>query len=204
MTQRHSLVSALAASLAMMAAASPQDAKPRPGVKLGTGEAETHRWGQPSNGLRAALAIRTAPSAKKGDAPDLHLVVQNVSDAPIRLSDTVAPAKPRTLTLKVDGKTKMIINDAEPTRTDVLLRPGEVAYLPVFAGEARDAHGQTPSSLIAEGVLKDAHQNLVASMELTTAPKGAWAGKLTTGAFGGSAAKAPDMPEKAAPTASRP
>src|SRR5260370_41019641 len=65
--------------------------KPKEGGKLKPGLEEKLKWGEPVNGLRAALVIRTSsdePNA--GGTPDLYLLVQNVSDAPIHLADTIA------------------------------------------------------------------------------------------------------------------
>ena len=63
--------------------------KPKAGVKLELGTEEYLAWGQPVNGLRAAIAIRPAArEPKPADMRELYLAVQNVSNAPIRLSDT--------------------------------------------------------------------------------------------------------------------
>ncbi len=86
------IAAGIAVSVAMVSAADDKPAataaqapqKPKAGgLELGT---EEHlAWGQPVNGLRAAIAIRPAAGEpKQGEERELYLAVQNVSDAPIR------------------------------------------------------------------------------------------------------------------------
>ena len=179
------------------APAPPQGARvPKGGVKLEPGREETLRWGKPVNGLRAAIVIRPGPGEPKADdRPDLFLAVRNASDAPIRLSDTAAAPKLRSLSLKLDGKTQARFTFGDPTGTDVALRPREVAFLLIFPSHQRNQDGHTSGSLIAEGSLKDPRQTMVAEMNLERAPAGAWTGSLVTGETSGAAASGKPQPK---------
>ena len=163
--------------------------KPKGGAKLRPGVGEKLRWGEPVNGLRSALVIRPASAEPKADQmPDLYLVVQNVSDAPIRLKDATTAPKHHMLYLKLDGKIQMGIGSDEPTPTDVVLQPREVTSRLVFPSEVKNRDGQTAGSLVAEGALKDSHQTMVVEMKIERAPAGAWSGKLVTRETSGAAA----------------
>ncbi|MEX2286164.1 MAG: M56 family metallopeptidase [Planctomycetaceae bacterium] len=174
--------------------------KPKDGAKLQPGTEERLQWGKPVNGLRMAIVIRTAPGEPKaGDMPDLYLVVQNVSDAPIRLSDTTAAPQLRELYIKLDGETQLGIVDKEPTLADVMLQPREVAFLLMFLPDSKNPDRRTTGSIFAEGTLKDTHQTMVAELNIEQAPAGAWSGKLVTGETSGAvAAGQPQPKDKAA------
>jgi beta-lactamase regulating signal transducer with metallopeptidase domain len=175
-----------------------QDAqKPRAGAKLKPGLEEKLKWGEPANGLRAALAIRPASDEPKaGMAPDLYLVMQNVSNAPIRISDAnvASDVNLRVLHLKIDGKTKWALGARLPALGDHLLQPREVAFLPMFSPEPNGQDGHTVGSRIADAALKDAHQTLVADLQIGTAPAGAWMGKLVAGETSAAAAAGQPQP----------
>ena len=127
--------------------------------------------------------------------PELYLVVQNVSKAPIRLSDTTPAPRRRYLKLNRDGETLfgIVIND--PTGTDKMLHPRELAYLLMFMSDAKDVNGRTEGSGIAEGVLRNALETLVAEMKIEHAPAGAWTGKLVTGETTGAMALGGPQPK---------
>ncbi len=167
---------------------------------LPPGMAKNLRWGKPSNGLRAAIAIRiSSDEPKAGDTPDrdlleIYLVVQNVSTARIRLSDAIATPKPRTLYLKLDGKTVMGLTAGEPGFGNLTLEPREVAIVLMFASDSVSSDGRSIGSLIAEGALKDTRQSMVAEMKIEQAPVGAWTGKLVTGETSGAAATGKPQP----------
>ena len=173
-----------------LATAGAQDAKPAPASKPKRVAEKTLRWGAASNGLRAALAIRALPVElkKEGDA-DLYLVVQNVSEAPIRLSDAAAAPKVRELTFKQDGRIQMILGFKDPTRADVILQPGATASVLVVPTESKSVDGQRVGWVIAEGALKDTHQTLSLTLTIDVAPSGAWTGKLVTDETSGADAK---------------
>ncbi len=134
-----------------------QGQQPKNGVKLQPGLEEKLKWGEPVKGLRAALVIRPAfDKPKAGDKPDLYLVVQNVSKAPIRFSDiNVMPnVDLRVLYLKIDGKTKSALGARVPALGDFMLQPREVAYLIMLSPDSKVQDGHTMGSFIAKGALR--------------------------------------------------
>jgi hypothetical protein len=168
------------------------------GAKLQPGTEEKLQWGESVNGLRAAIIIRPSPAEPKaGDMLDLYLVVQNVSKAPIRLSDTNTPRNVnlRVLYLKIDGKTQMGLGAREPGLGDLMLQPREVAFLIMFLPDSKSSDGSKVGSIIAQGTLKDTHQTLVAEMQIENAPAGAWTGKLVTGETSGAVAAGNRQPK---------
>jgi RNA polymerase sigma factor (sigma-70 family) len=179
------------------AAATQDDKKPvaeksapmsQKGEKLAKGIEEKLKWGEPADGLRAALVIRAIPGWRMpGDKPDLFLVVQNTSKAPLRFINTNEAEEPGMLDLRGDGMIKWRVTFKWPTRVDVLLQPGEVAFLPLF--DLNPKVGPRVGWTIAEDVLKLPRYSLVAHMNVEKAPAGAWAGKLVTGDTSGAAAE---------------
>ncbi|MCY2996028.1 MAG: DUF1549 domain-containing protein [Planctomycetota bacterium] len=168
---------------------------PQGGAKLEPAREEKLQWGQPVNGLRAAIAIRSAPGeAKASLRPDLYVVVQNVSEAPIRLNDTLAEQQPRMLYIKIDGKIQAGIGAKDPRLGDVLLQPREVAFAPMYSLEPL-ADGHSTGAIIAEGALRDGHHTLVAEVLIERAPAKAWAGKLVTGETSGAVAAGQPQPQ---------
>lgn len=143
------------------------------------------KWGEPVNGLRAALAIRTLPAGPgAADTPDLYLVVQNVSDAPIHLIDTVAAPGLRSLAIHRDDLLQSRYRIDEPTTTDVKLQPREAVSLLMTPRGDAPSKGQ----MLAANMLKEPHLILDGQLNIETAPDGAWTGKLITGKTGGAAA----------------
>ena len=173
-----------------------QPQKPPDRATLEPGDEEKLAWGEPVNGLRAALAIRPAPGGPKAGArPELFLAVQNVSKAPIRFSDTAKAPQLRRLTLRRDGETLFRIVTNDPTLTHVMLRPREVAFLLMFVSDQRDNEGRTEGAAFAEGALRDVRDTLIAEMKLEHAPAGAWTGKLVTAETSGSVASGQPQPK---------
>jgi RNA polymerase sigma factor (sigma-70 family) len=153
------------------AAEKPAPARPK-GETLAKGIEEKLKWGEPVNGLRAALAIRPVPGERKpGDKPDLYLVVQNASKAPLRFGNATESAEPGALDLRGDGMIKWRVTFKWPTQVDVLLQPGEVAFLPLFPLDPKD--GVRVGATIADDVLKLPRYSLVARMDIDKAPAGA-------------------------------
>jgi beta-lactamase regulating signal transducer with metallopeptidase domain len=163
-----------------------QPQKPKTGAKIDPAAEAKVKWGDPANGLRAALVIRnSANEPNAAGMPDLYMLVQNVSDAPIHLSDTVAAApNVRYMTVQHDdvpqGRTKI----DKPTQADVTLKPREITYLLMIPRGDRPTRGQS----LAAGMLKEAHMILFGEITIEKAPAGAWTGTLTTGYTGGAAA----------------
>jgi beta-lactamase regulating signal transducer with metallopeptidase domain len=157
-----------------------QSQKPNDGAKLKPGTENKLEWGKPVNGLRMALCwppVLDEPAA--GDVPDLHLAVQNVSKASIRLCTTAEATQQRRLTHKSGGKIQFRIVDDKPAAIDCTLRPREAVFLRLFAGEEKPS-AVPPGSEIAAGVRRIAEYSLMADMEISRAPAGAWTGKLAT------------------------
>jgi hypothetical protein len=180
------------------AAATQSAAQPKDAVKLKTAVDEQLKWGEPQNGLRAAVVFRAAaaaPEAAKGsELPEVYIAVQNTSNAPIRLNDTLAEEQPRMLYFKSDGRTQAGVGAKEPRLGDVTLQPREVSYVRMYSGNTKAADGHTVGQLIAEGTLKDTHQSLVAELLIEKAPPGAWTGKLRTGETTGAVAAGQPQP----------
>ncbi len=151
------------------------------------------RWGEPANGLRAAIAIRRVPGKPKTldsiEFPnELYLVLQNVSDAAIRLLDKTVETNLRELHLKYDGVLEAVHADNDPTGINVVLRSREVVFLPMFTPDTKSSDKASVGSIWAEEVLKDAHITMIAKMHVNEAPAGAWTGNLRTGEASGEAA----------------
>jgi beta-lactamase regulating signal transducer with metallopeptidase domain len=181
------------------------DVNPKNASKLDPATEERLAWGEPVNGLRAAIIIRNASDKPKpGDLPDLYIVLQNVSKAALNVTDLNVPANVRLRELrpKKDGRTLFILGVREPPLGDVTLAPREVAYLPMFDAVTKlkvptdpTLNEHTLGAHIAEDVLKDPHQSLVAAFQIDNAPAGGWTGKLVTGdATGALAAVATPLP----------
>jgi beta-lactamase regulating signal transducer with metallopeptidase domain len=170
--------------------------KTKDGAKLDRATEEKLKWGEPVNGLRAAIAIRgVTGELKVGDTPELYLAIRNVSDAPIRLSDATAAPRLRYLKLRRNGETLFGIIDEKPTLTDVMLEPREIAFLLIFVSDPKGEDGRTSGSLMAEDVLKDTRDTLVGELKIEHAAAGAWTGKLITGETTGSVAAGQPQPK---------
>ncbi len=171
---------------------------PAVGDKLPKSVEAQLKWGEPVDGLRAALAIRPIPGVgKPGDLPDLFLVVQNVSKSPLRFSNVTEVPEVGTIYLRGDGMIKWSGTFEWPTRVDVTLKPGEVAFQPLFPLDPKD--GVRLGSGIADDVVKLPRYSLVAKMQVEKTATGAWTGKLVTGETSGAAAEIKSDPLKPAP-----
>jgi hypothetical protein len=174
----------------------PQDSEqPKDGTQLEPGLEERLQWGEPVNGLRAAVVIRhSTEKPKAGAMPGLYVVVQNVSAAPIRFNDTLAEQEPRVLYIKIDGETQAGIGAKEPRLSDVMLQPRAVVFVPMYSLE-RMTDGRTTGSIIAADALQDTRQTFVAVVQIEQAPAGAWTGKLRTGETSGAVAAGQPQPK---------
>jgi len=148
-------------------------------------------WGEAVNGLRGAVVVRVPGSVAQ---PALYLAVQNVSTGAIRLSDTIASEKLRTLYVRAGGKTLFALTSGEPTLTDELLQPREVAFLRVMP-PAQEAEGKSPEAAMIEGLRKDSLQTWKVILDIAEAPAGAWKGKLTTAETRGAVSAEGPQPE---------
>ena len=169
------------------------DTKPKDGETLKAGVEEKLKWGKPVNGLRAALVIYTFSEGP--NTPDLYLLIQNVSDAPIRLNDTIGAPNDRYLTVHRDDLPQSRTKVEKPSQTDVMLKPREVTFVLAVPRSERSSRGQH----LAAGMLKEPHMVLVGQMNIEKAPAGAWTGTLATAATNGAEAQI-DPPQERKPS----
>ncbi|MSR58100.1 MAG: M56 family metallopeptidase [Planctomycetaceae bacterium] len=161
--------------------------KPKDGAKLKPATEQKLKWGEPANGLRMALAW--PPSLGEpgmGDAPEFYLVVQNVSQAAVRLTANDAAPNPRRLMMRENGRPLQAISDPVPTPGDWLLQPREVAFFRLYQSNAEWKGGRTISSAIEQDIRTVPRYSMTAEMTIEKAPAGAWTGKLATGETRGS------------------
>ena len=147
--------------------------QPQSGTKLEPDREDKLQWGEPVNGLRAALIRPPALGRPEStQTKDFQFVIQNVSKAPIRLvADATAP-NPRQLTLmsRKHGWVQSRTRVEEPSDVDVLLRPGEVAILDLLPSA-----GHQGSS-----ISRNLDLVFFGDMTIEKAPPGAWTGTLLT------------------------
>ncbi len=159
---------------------------------------ETMRWGEPVNGLRAAVVIRHAKEKPApGEMPDLFIAVQNVSQGPITLNDSLAEEQPRMMHLKSKGRIQAGLGAKDPRLGTVHLQSREVVYIPMFSLiPLEDEHnkGKTVGSLLADTLIQDTHESAVITLLIEKAPEGCWTGKLVTGEATGAMAAGKPAP----------
>ena len=123
------------------------------------------------NGLRAALVRPPAlgePAAN--EIFDFKFVVQNISDAPIRLSTASAEPQSHYLKVSIDGRLVLAFHDEKPAPADFILQPREVAIVRLFSEPTKGA------SITKD----DPAMTFIAELEFKNAPAGTWTGKLIT------------------------
>ncbi len=165
--------------------------QPKRGEKLDPDSEAKLKWGEAVNGLRGAIAIRySTDNPKAEDKPDIYLALQNVSQAPIRLTDMDVPkdVNLRVLYPRKEGHIMSGVGTREPALGDVTLQSGEVTFLPFFDPDTKitvpddpTLDGRTLGTSFAEDVLNDARQSVTAKLQIDQAPAGAWTGKIATG-----------------------
>ncbi|MFO1001610.1 MAG: M56 family metallopeptidase [Planctomycetaceae bacterium] len=156
-------------------------------------------WSEPVNGLRAAISIRpTAADGNYGKERRVLLVIQNVSDQPIRFCDTAiqetdtpaADVEGRKLYLQDNGEILSGIQNAKSSKTDHVFQPRQMLSIDML--DMGNDQGHNRGDSLAEGIIKDSGRALFAVLNIAHAPEGAWTGKLTTPATRGAyAANAP-------------
>jgi len=174
-------------------AAVPKKDAPQPGAQLKPATEQKLKWGEPVNGLRMAQAW--PPSLDEpglGNAAEFYLVVQNVSEAAVRLTAGEAAPNPRRQIMWDNGSPLAITSDEPPIPLDWLLQAGEVALLPLFQSSDQAQDGRTPQAVSERCVAQEKavrffpQYSLTAEMRIEKAPAGAWTGKLATGQSRGS------------------
>lgn len=179
-----------------VSAAAIQTGSGRTNARQEIGQAQTSAhadelgWGEPVNGLRAAVSIRLDPKFGPRSHPDLYVAIQNTTAAAIRLTDTEAPMDrdTRELTLKRAGQVKWTLGTRDPSFGDHTIEPQGILYIPIFNVEAKIGDSDDPSlkdhtvgSHIAQDALQDVQQTLSIEFQIEKAPAGSWVGKLRTG-----------------------
>lgn len=153
--------------------ANPQQSAPEPkaGSKLDSAMEERLQWGQPVDGLRAALITSPALGEHGADEHfDFKLVVQNVTQASVRLNTAAAGSKRHFLIVSRNGEPLMATNDPKPADLDYRLEPGEVVVVRLFPSGRRGAN-------IATG---EPGMTFTGELKLENAAPGAWSGTLRT------------------------
>ena len=146
------------------------------------------KWGEPVKGLRMALAWPPAlGDAFLGDTDYFQLVVQNVSENPIRFVTGDDAPNPRSMRYREGERIVQSLSDPEAQKTDWRLAPGECGVLRLFSKEERGKDGKTISTLVEGDLAGSTRYHAIGIMEVAKAPAGAWTGKLTTGPTRGSA-----------------
>ena len=129
----------------------PATASETSALKLQPGLEQHLDWSEPVNGLRAAVRIRTIDSPGiAGNERKILLVIQNVSDKPIRFCDTAMSGGDALKEWKsinersTSGQQRDScsgLSSAESTQTDVTLQPREVVALDLFQMNSLDDRG---------------------------------------------------------------
>lgn len=157
--------------------------------KLAPGLEQHLDWSEAVNGLRGAVMIRTVESQGGSDTErKIFLVLQNVSDKPIRFCDTdihetnevAADVEGRILSLSRNGTTLMGMQRAVSTQTDIILEARDVCLMDMLDSEQLEEQHPNPGELLADGVVKIPTRSLYAVLKIVHAPNGAWTGKLRT------------------------
>lgn len=156
------------------------------------------KWGPVVNGLRMALAWPPSHGETgMGETEVFHLVVQNVSEAEIRLFAGPAAPNPRRLILRKNGGILSSLGDPTIMPGDWNLKPREVAFLRLFQVREKAPDGRTVDATMEDDIRAFPQYSMTAEMNLDEAPAGAWTGKLVTGESRGSLDVAPPQNEEA-------
>lgn len=161
--------------------------QPQAGAQLKPATEQKLKWGEPANGLRMALAWPpTLGEPGMGEATEFYLVVQNVSQADVRLTASDAAPNPRRLMLRENGSPLSALVDPGLMPGDWLLQPRGVAFLRLFHAGEKMKDGRTTCAVIEEDIRVFPQYSMTAEMSIEKAPAGAWTGKLATGETRGS------------------
>ena len=142
-------------------------------VDLSDETERTLKWGEPVNGLRLALSRLSTLGGKKVGYSDFDLVIQNVSDAAIRLVANDQFPDDRMLRIRKDGVTMLGLRSGQNSDFDLILNPGKAIIWPVFVAEESAQFDEGGKSYADEPDL-----TFYAVFKIEQAPKGAWTGKI--------------------------
>ncbi|MEI8212696.1 MAG: hypothetical protein WCI02_11150 [Planctomycetota bacterium] len=134
-------------------------------------------WGDPIDGLRSAVFVRTTLDEQDERKNSISLAIQNVSDHAIRLADSGADKNKRTVYLHRSAEILMGLSHARSSSLDVVLQPEEIHLVDFFEG-AEDADRINKD--LCEGLFKAPSQSLSIRWNLASVPEGAWEGELKT------------------------
>ena len=185
----------------------PTDSAPTAGNSLPANIETLLDWGTPVDGLRGAVMIQTSVQKPElTNRPKVFLVLQNVSDKPLRFCDTQM-VKNDDVQVREDNR-MLYLRDEEGilsgfsssggTDTDVRLQPREVVMIDLFYGEKVKENGLPISAAMVETIVYDPSLTYSVTINLVTAPTGAWSGKLTTPPSRGAALANGSLPKNAA------
>jgi beta-lactamase regulating signal transducer with metallopeptidase domain len=139
------------------------------GTKLDSVIEEKLQWGKPENGLRGALIRPQAlGELDAGEHMDLRLVLQNVSEKPIRLRRGFFTQETRLL-VRMSGELVMMIADGEPKPAEFLVQPREVAVLRLF-----------PERNAGRSITDERGVTFSVELKIENTDAKAWTGKLDT------------------------
>ena len=175
----------------------PIESQPKTGAKIEPATEQKLEWGEPVNGLRWRMAWPpTLGEPAAGEVPDLYLAVQNVSEAPVRLCTTAEATMRRRLLFSTNGVAQMRTLSEAPNGSDATLGPREVVFLRLFVESAKDTEKASHGAMLASAARQGPLVTLLADMEISKAPAGAWTGMLVTPeSRAGVGAEAPQNPK---------
>ena len=179
------------------------------GMKIDRGMMQHLEWGNPVNGIRAAVMIRTSPQDnRQGEEPHVYMVLKNVSDKAIRFCDAESEDNPskgkvdaepvrnrkwdETANFRMlywrqhDESHSSAMFSHGSTQTNVVLEPSDVAYIDFF-DEPGNPDAKAGGLAVTERIIKCPSHALGLVLNIIHAPEGAWTGRLvappTRGAF---------------------
>lgn len=161
----------------LAAAVSIQTGHLKRGIRLNESIEKEMSWGQPSNGLRSAVAIQTVRTEQGGYRPALFLAVQNISDGPIIFADSKQRATVRGLTIRRNNETQLRISIDGSTERKVLLMPGQADLIQLIPSNDDASQESLPGALL----LSQPEVNLTARLVIKSPLRNTWTGDLTTG-----------------------
>lgn len=133
-------------------------------------QASRFQWGQPSSGLRLALARPEAVGEKdSGQLFDFRMIIQNVSDQAVRFNLAQSAEQSPRLKLRINGRTMMEVTGERWTSKEILLESRTAVSLRPFPNRLADAFMRVDDPDLAFSV----------ELDLLPAP-GTWSGRLAS------------------------
>ncbi|MEM7477542.1 MAG: M56 family metallopeptidase [Planctomycetota bacterium] len=132
-------------------------------------------WGDPVNGLQAAIMLRQ----KEDFDVELYIVVKNVSDKTIHIQDTKATHE-HTIRMHLDGKIAQALHTDSPNFGDVSLAAGKTVELVAFQQSSLSSDQQPIGTVIAQSLLLNPRLSCSATLEIQGEAADSWTGELKT------------------------